>query len=167
MPVFFEPTFSTHDSHVSHVMYRKNLMLARGANALDKFSPTRASFAPEAADPPVVVTLFPSVRAQFSCHISTIRRLRSDGTCLTNLKAVAGCEFIHYLADENQWTDWGHELGILSRHKCLGITYLLRRRVGRIPSVRRRRRPLDQGRDALFIGIASELLRIRIESRHA
>jgi len=42
------------------------------------------------------------------------------------LKAVEGCEFIHYLADENQWTDWGHELGILSRHKCLGITYLLR-----------------------------------------
>jgi hypothetical protein len=53
------------------------------------------------------------------------------------LKAVEGCEFIHYLADENQWTDWGRELGILSRHKCLGITYLLRRRVGRIPSVRR------------------------------
>jgi len=83
------------------------------------------------------------------------------------LKAVEGCEFIHYFADENQWTDWGHELGILSRHKCLGITYLLRRRVGRIPSVRRGRRALDQGRDARFIGTASELLRIRIESRHA
>jgi hypothetical protein len=42
-----------------------------------------------------------------------------------------------------------------------------RRRVGRIPSVRRGRRALDQGRDAPFIGTASELLRIRIESRHA
>lgn len=29
--------------------------------------------------------------------------------------------------------------------KCLGITYLLRRRVGRAPSVRRRRRPLIMG----------------------
>jgi hypothetical protein len=27
--------------------------------------------------------------------------------CLTNSKAVEGCEFIHYFADENQWTDWG------------------------------------------------------------
>jgi hypothetical protein len=31
----------------------------------------------------------------------------------------------------------------------------------------RGRRALDQGRDAPFIGTASELLRIRIESRHA
>ena len=61
----------------------------------------------------------------------------------------------------------GQELGILSRHKCLGITYLLRRRVGRIPSVRRGRRALDQGRDTPFIGTDTELLRIRIESRHA
>jgi hypothetical protein len=38
---------------------------------------------------------------------------------------------------------------------------------GRIPSVRRGRRALDQGRNAPFIGTASELLRIRIESRYA
>jgi hypothetical protein len=33
------------------------------------------------------------------------------------VKAVERCEFIYYLAEENSWTDWGHELGIISRHQ--------------------------------------------------
>jgi hypothetical protein len=80
---------------------------------------------------------------------------------------MEGCEFIYYLAEENIWADWGMNWESAAVTKCLRITHSLRRRVGPIPSVRRRRRPLDRGRDALFIRIASELLRIRIASRQA
>lgn len=73
------------------------------------------------------------------------------------------CEFIYYLADENHWTDWGHELGMLSRHKRLGILIYLGAEWGVFLQSVESDDPLDQGRDAPFIGTASELLLIRIE----
>ena len=64
---------------------------------------------------------------------------------------MEGCECIYYVAEENVWADWGMNSESLDVTKCLRITHSPRRRVGPIPSARRRRRPLDQGRDALFI----------------